>query len=131
MGLVKLPNERDYWSENLIFHNLFIPTIMSRDKYYLMSAALHLEEDEKTEGHKENMQKEEEDKKESEKEDENALKKISNLLNTFNDLSQKAGGLVEMFLNFYNFCFYKNKAIFYTLPKFKLFLKSIKVFYHK
>jgi len=91
MGLVKFPDESDYWSEHTFFHSIFSSALMSRLKYRLLASALHLEEDLNEEDKTvSNSQAVPEENKEDEKEETNTLKKIKQFINSFNELAHKA-----------------------------------------
>ena len=42
MGINNLPNMKLYWSKNIVFHNTFISSIMSRDRFLQIFYNLHL-----------------------------------------------------------------------------------------
>jgi hypothetical protein len=42
MGVNNLPNMKLYWSKDMVFHNTFISSIMSRDRFLQISYNLHL-----------------------------------------------------------------------------------------
>eukprot|EP01022_Parablepharisma_sp_SALTPOND_P003520 TRINITY_DN114302_c0_g1_i1.p1 TRINITY_DN114302_c0_g1~~TRINITY_DN114302_c0_g1_i1.p1 ORF type:complete len:137 (-),score=5.42 TRINITY_DN114302_c0_g1_i1:126-500(-) len=44
MGLVRVPEKNDQWSDNPLYHNNVISSIMSRNMYKLITSALNLED---------------------------------------------------------------------------------------